>query len=212
MSYELLTIFFKGLAVGFVGAIPLGPLGIICVRRTLQSGFFAGVLGGLGTAIADALFGIISAFGLTVIAQFLKDMETPLRIVGGVFMLGMGWHVLVSKPKDYTLSDMSPSSLSHMGNIVSNFFITLTNPLAIVFFTMAFASLGIAENQSFLEGGVVVTGVFLGSMLSWIMLAGFISFKRSAKAPSNMIWMNRIAGTLLLLCGAWALAVLIPML
>lgn len=211
MSLELLLIFVKGLAVGFVGAVPLGPLGMICIRRTLQGGFIAGVIGGLGTAIADAIFGIISAFGLTVIAKLLHDIEFPLRVGGGVFMLVIGCYVLTNKPKDITPQEqLSPSSLSHMGGIVSNFLITLTNPVAIVFFTLAFASLGIAENQGIVRGIVVVTGVFCGSMISWIALSAVVSLHRNSKILSDMIWVNRVTGVVLLLCGIWSLGVLFP--
>lgn len=212
MEIDFLIVFFKGLAVGFVGAVPLGPLGVICIRRTLQAGFFAGAIGGIGTAFADAIFGIISAFGLTFIAKFLTDMEVPLRIVGGAFMLAMGIYLLTHKPTEKTIQEApATSKFSHMGNIISNFFLTITNPVAIVFFTMAFASLGIAENQSFIKGAVVVLGVFCGSMLSWILLSGLVSLKRNSRLLSNMIWINRIAGVALLLCAAWALAILLTM-
>lgn len=212
VDIDFIVIFLKGLAVGFIGAVPLGPLGVICIRRTLQCGFFAGVIGGIGTAFADAIFGIISAFGLTFLAKFLTDMEVPLRIVGGVFMLAMGVHLLMQKPKDQKLQDTaSTSSLSHMGSIVSNFFLTITNPIAIVFFTMAFASLGIAENQSFVKGVIVVVGVFFGSMLSWTLLSALVSIKRNSRMLSSTLWINRIAGTALLLCAAWALAILLTM-
>lgn len=204
-SIDLILTFIKGLAVGFVGAVPLGPLGLICIRRTLQSGFVAAVVGGLGTALADAVFGIISAFGLTLIAKFISDMEAPLRLVGGIFMLAMGIAVLKSKQKELQLQDTSPSSFSHMGNVVSNFFITITNPLALVFFTFAFASLGIAEHQSWLKGVFVVSGVFCGSMLSWIILSGVITLKRNSRMLSNMLWINRITGVVLIGCSLWAL-------
>ncbi len=210
MDLDYLIIFIKGLAVGFVGAVPLGPLGIICIRRTLQAGFFAGVIGGLGTAFADALFGVISAFGLTFIAKLLTDMETPLRLIGGAFMLAMGLHLLFHKAAALKIQDGTPpSSFSHAGNIVSNFFLTITNPIAIVFFTMAFASLGIAENQSFMKGAIVVLGVFCGSMVSWILLSALVSIKRNSRMFSSTLWINRITGSALLLCAAWALAILL---
>lgn len=205
LGYVYLVVFLKGLAVGFVGAVPLGPLGLICIRRTLQSGFFAAVIGGLGTALADAILAIISAFGLTVISQFLQEMEVPFRIVGGVFMFTMGWYVITNKQKELKLQDMPPSKFSHMGNVASNFVITITNPIAIVFFTLAFASLGIGENQNFLKGAIVVTGVFVGSMISWVLLSGFITVKRNSRLLSNMLWVNRVTGVVLLGCGFWAL-------
>lgn len=212
MDLDYIIIFIKGLAVGFVGAVPLGPLGIICIRRTLQAGFFAGVIGGIGTAFADALFGVISAFGLTFIAKLLTDMEMPLRLIGGVFMLAMGLHLLFHKADALKIQDgTAPSSFSHMGNIVSNFFLTITNPIAIVFFTMAFASLGIAENHSLVKGAIVVVGVFCGSMISWILLSALVSLKRNSRMFSSTLLINRVTGCALLLCAGWALAILLPM-
>lgn len=210
MHLEIIVVFLSGLAVGFVGAVPLGPLGIICIRRTLKSGFAAAVIGGLGTATADAVFGIISAFGLTYIAQWLHEMETPLCLAGGAFMLAMGIHVLTHKQQEISLQDGN-SSLSHMGNIASNFFLTLTNPLTIIFFTVAFARLGIANNASWFTNIVVVLGVFWGSMLSWILLSAFITLKRNSRLLSNMIWINRITGVVLISCGGWFLGgVILP--
>jgi threonine/homoserine/homoserine lactone efflux protein len=139
-------------------------------------------------------------------------MELPLRIVGGVFMLAMGLHLLTHKPKEQKLDLTATASRSYMSDIVSNFFLTITNPVAIVFFTMAFASLGLAENQTFIKGTSVVLGMFCGSMLSWTLLSAFVSLKRNSKMLSNMLWVNRTAAVALLLCAAWALAILLTML
>ncbi len=210
MDFDLPITFIKGFAIGLAGAVPLGPLGIICIRSTLQSGFISGVIGGVGTAFADAILAIISVFGLTAIAQFLKDMEVPLRLFGGVFLLAMAWHVFTHKQTEANFQAISAKPLSFMSNFASAFFLTLTNPIAIVFFAGAFASLGIAENQSFLKGCFVVLGVFCGSLCSWVILSGTISLKRNSPILTNMAWINRAIAVLLLLCAIWSFTILLP--
>lgn len=185
--------FIKGLILGFCIAAPVGPIGLLCIKRTLRSGFLFGIAGGLGTAFADAFYAAIAAFGVTAISDFLTDWQTPIRIGGGIFLIFLAYRIFTAPPAH---EKHAPSAQGAVGNFTSTFFLTLTNPATIILFTAVFAGLGLTEG-SFGQELTLVTGVFCGSMLWWISLAGFIAKVRSHKLLEDTKWINHISGTIL---------------
>lgn len=203
MSLALVLLYLKGCMVGFAASAPLGPVGVLCIRRSLRDGFVAGVVGGIGAACADAVFCIVSAFGLHTISDFITAYDHPIRIVGGIFLLGVAWKLFYTSP---LLDDAArPTHRSHLGHLVAMFFVTLMNPVAIAFFTLAFAALGISRDGDTLMASVAVAGAFTGALLWWVGLAGLISFTRSQKLVKNIALVNRASAILIGLCGLWAL-------
>ena len=195
--------FYKGLVIGFSIAAPVGPIGILCIKRTLTSGRWVGLASGLGAATADAIYGFIAAFGLTFISNFLIQQQTWLRLIGGAFLCYLGIKTFISQPAD---SSAPSSHLSILNAYGSTFFLTLTNPLTILSFAAIFAGLGLVDASSdYLSASIMVLGVFLGSACWWVLLSTGVHILRAKFTPDGFQWVNRISGLIILGFGIAAL-------
>lgn len=195
-----LILFLKGVGVGFVIAAPVGPVGLLCAHRTLHSGLPSGLWSGFGAAVADAVFGIIAAFGLSFIAHLMLEYETWMRLGGGVILLAIGAATitkhLVSTPE--TVIRHNPISDS-----VSTFMLTITNPITILSFAPVFAAVdAVVAPGELVRAWTLIVGVFLGSALWWSILCVGVSFFRGVVTDENAGWIGRISGALILLVGA----------
>lgn len=196
--------FLKGLIIGFSIAAPVGPIGILCIRRTLQFGRFSGLFSGLGAAFADTIYAAIAAFGLTFVANFLTEQQFWLRLLGGLFLIYLGWKTFISKPVPSESKQVSHSTLKN--DFVSTFFLTITNPMTIFSFVAVFAGLGLSNLQGdYLQASLLVFGVFLGSAMWWLTLSEGVTLFRSKVSETVMIWVNRIAGAIIIGFGIAAL-------
>ena len=187
------TFFFRGLLIGLSIAAPVGPIGVLCIRRTLAQGPAAGLVSGLGAATADALYGFIAAFGLTFISGFLIDQQTWLRLAGGLFLLYLGCKTLLAKPA----GPAQPAPAGGRGlaaAYTSTLFLTLTNPITILFFAGIFAGLGAAGSGSYASAAILVLGVFAGSALWWLTLSGLVGLFRARFDARALRWVNRLSG------------------
>jgi threonine/homoserine/homoserine lactone efflux protein len=168
--------FFKGLLIGFSIAAPVGPISILCIKRTLGSGRLTGIASGLGAATADAFYGSIAAFGISFISNFLIEQQVWLRSIGGLFLCYLGVKTILSKPAN-TISQTKASGLTSAYG--STFLLTITNPLTILSFAAIFAGLGLGKSQDhYSSAASMVLGVFLGSSLWWIILSSFTGLLR----------------------------------
>ena len=197
----------KGLLIGFSIAAPVGPIGVLCIRRTLADGRLAGLLSGLGAASADALYGCVAGFGLTVVSNFLISQQNWIRLVGGLFLIFLGIKTLLAKPAGEA-AQVQKKGLP--GAFVSTFLLTLTNPMTILSFTAVFAGLGLASSVGdFSSAGILVLGVFCGSAAWWLLLSGIVGFVREKFNYKVMIWVNRISGLIIVGFGVVALTSLL---
>ncbi len=205
-----IIIFLKGLVIGFVIAAPVGPIGILCARRTLTHGRRAGFLSGMGASTADVLYGFIAAFGLTFISDILHSCQFWLRLAGGALLCFLGIKTFIEKPEGKVFFSVLKKKKRHAGMYTSTFFLTLTNPMTIFSLAAVFAGFGIAGTRgNVLSAAVLILGVFLGSVLWWLFIVGVFSvFKRRFKRH-ELQWINRIAGLVITGSGALALASLI---
>jgi threonine/homoserine/homoserine lactone efflux protein len=163
-----ISFFLKGIIVGFSIAAPVGPIGILCIRRTLQFGKFSGLASGLGADFADAAYAIIAAFGLTFVSNMLVAGQFWFRLIGGGFLLYLGLKTYFAKQSNNTVK-ISHTNL--LGDFVSTFLLTLTNPMTVLSFIAIFAGLGLSSVQeSCLEAFTLVLGVLLGSAAWWLLL------------------------------------------
>jgi threonine/homoserine/homoserine lactone efflux protein len=201
----LFVFLLKGIAVGIIIAVPVGPVGIMCVRRTIFAGRLAGFVSGLGAATADALFGIIAGFGLSVVADWLIGYQHWLRIVGGCYLLYVGGVALLAKPQVRLNSE--PDAETLFRDYLSTFALTLTNPITILAFLGIFSAAGLTGEEATLgRAAILVLGVWVGSLLWWLALSfGLGLFFRSFE-PHHLVWINRASGSILLLSGAALLA------
>jgi threonine/homoserine/homoserine lactone efflux protein len=201
----LLVFLLKGIAVGIVIAVPVGPVGVMCVRRTIFEGKRAGFVSGLGAATADAIFGLIAAFGLTFVSDWLIGYHQWLRVAGGCYLLYIGGAALLAAPEARQSSE--PDAEGLLRDFLSTFALTLTNPITILAFLGIFSALGLnGADATFARAAILVLGVWLGSLLWWLTLTfGLGSLFRSFEAR-HLKWINRASGIILFLCGAGLLA------
>ena len=203
-----LLIFLKSLAIGFSIAAPVGPIGILCIRRTLADGRQAGLISGLGAATADAFYGAIAAFGLTFISIFLVNQSFWLRLSGGIFLVFLGLRTFLAQPTHAAINKSSPiNQQGSLSNYFSTFFLTISNPLTILSFTAIFAGLGAAsiQTQDYIAAGIMVLGIFSGSVFWWFLLTYLTSLFKNRISRSTMFWINRIAGAAIIAFGVLAL-------
>lgn len=198
------TFFLRGLVIGFSIAAPVGPIGVLCIRRTLAGGRLHGLVSGLGAATADASYGAIASFGLTAISGVLVDQQVWLRLIGGAFLCALGARTFLARPASEAAS-ASRSGL--LGAYFSTFALALTSPLTILSFAAIFAGLGIAETgRDYGAALILVAGVFAGSATWWLLLSGGVSLLRERFTPRRMRWVNRLSGAALIAFGLAALA------
>lgn len=201
-----LTFLFRGILIGFSIAAPVGPIGVLCIRRTLADGRAAGLVSGLGAATADALYGCVAGFGLTLISNFLVRQQWWLGLIGGLFLCYLGGKTLLSKPAEQAASAKGSGLL---GAYASTFFLTVTNPVTILAFAAIFAGLGLANTRgNYGAAAVLVLGVFLGSAAWWLLLSGGVSLLRERFTATGLQWVNRISGVIILGFGLFALTTL----
>jgi threonine/homoserine/homoserine lactone efflux protein len=195
----------KGLLIGFVIAAPVGPVGVLCARRTLMHGRRAGFFSGMGAATADAMYGFIAAFGLAVVSDILIGRQFWLRLLGGTILCILGVKTLFTEPQEK--KNVPQSIKRYAGMYTSTFLLTLTNPMTIFSFAAVFAGLGLAGAKgSGTSAGILILGVFLGSGLWWLFLVGiFTLFKRRFR-HHELQWVNRLAG--IMIAGSGVLALL----
>ncbi len=185
----------------------VGPIGVLGIRRTLAGGCTFGFVSGLGAATADAVYGCIAGFGLTVISDLLVSQQLWFRIAGGAFLCYLGFKTFMSEPAEKAASAMGSSLLSAYG---STFFLTLTNPMTIISFAAVFAGLGLAgTNGNYVPAGVLVMGVFTGSTLWWFILSGSTGILRARFNHNGLQWINRISGAVITVFGLLALSSLL---
>lgn len=200
-----MLLWFKGLLIGFAIAAPVGPTGLLCIQRTLTRGRWSGVLSGLGAASADALYGCIAGFGLASLAGRLFAWQTELQIVGGLFLLALGWRTWQT-PVTAEQAQAPLTRAGLVGDYLSTLALTATNPVTILAFLGIFAGLGLAaEGQDFSAAGLLVSGVFAGSLLWWLLLAGVVGLLRGRLTLGALRWINWASGLLIASFGGWAL-------
>lgn len=206
MLSELFILFIKGLIIGFSIAAPVGPIGVLCINRSLHEGWKVGFATGLGAAIADGVYGAIAGFGLTFISTFLISQQYWIKLIGGIFLLYLGVKTLTSKPpKQIAITDAKTNLFRAFA---TTFFLTLTNPMTILSFVAVFAGLGLGSvNSSYLEASVMIVGIIIGSLLWWILLSGGIAMLLRHRVDQMKLgWVNIFSGTIIFIFGVIALA------
>ncbi len=207
---DSLRLLAKGLVIGFSIAAPVGPIGVLVIRRTLAGGRLRGLASGLGAATADALYGSIAALGLVAVSSLLVEQSGWLRLAGGGFLIYLGMRTFFAPPA--TLDGPQGSAGAPRrgdglpGAYLSTFFLTLTNPLTILAFTGILAGLGLGEAGGDIRLALLlVGGVFAGSALWWVILSGGVSLLRRKVRDGWMVWINRASGAIIAGAGTLAL-------
>lgn len=193
----------RGMVFGLSIAAPVGPMGVLCIRRTLANGRLTGFVSGLGVATADASYGAVAAFGLTFISTFLVNQQIWLRLIGGIFLCYLGITTLRAKPAERAAT---AGGRGLGGMYLSTFLLTLTNPLTILSFAAIFAGIGVGNiNGAYGSAALLVLGVFAGSALWWFFLSSMTGLVRTKLTAAHLVWVNRISGGVILAFGIIAL-------
>jgi threonine/homoserine/homoserine lactone efflux protein len=182
--------FIKGLIIGFLLAAPVGPVGILCIRRTIVKGRLHGLASGLGAAFADTIYGFIAAFSLTFVSDFLVAHKTLIRLIGAIVICALGIRTFFSR---LTTRSESPDAGNLAADCVSTFVLTLMNPITLLAFTAVFAGVGIEHATHTLEG-LLVAGVFSGAASWWLLITTFAGLFHLKISTENLRWLTKIAG------------------
>lgn len=204
--------FFKGLLIGFAIAVPVGPIGFLCLRRTLVYGRVTGFVSGLGAATADALYGLVAAFGLTAISSFLLRMETWLQLGGGLFLVGLGLKTALAQApvQDPTTAPAPPKQRSWHAAYLSTLALTLASPATVLAFVAIFAGLGLGSGiASHLHALELVGGVFTGSAFWWLALSLGAGVLRDRLHAQTLHVMHVVSGLCITALGAWQLSLFV---
>jgi len=205
----MLTLLLKGLIIGFAIAAPVGPIGVLCIQRSLHDGFNVGLMTGIGAALADGTYGLIAGFGLTAISSLLISHQFWIRTIGGLFLLYLGTKIFLTPPRER--SAMRNSDRSPWHACATTYFLTVTNPMTILSFVAIFAGLGLGSTSiNYIDAIFLVAGITLGSATWWLLLSGGVAYVLHKRmGPAFMRIINWISGGIILIFGLMALSVLI---
>lgn len=199
-----LAFLFKGLLIGFSIAAPVGPIGLLCIQRTVAYGRKSGLVSGLGAATADGLYGIVAGFGLTAVSTLLISLQLWVRFIGGAFLLYLGVKTFLAPPAGAAANVPRKDVLSDYASTV---FLTVTNPLTVLSFAAVFAGAGlVSSRRDFGSAANLVAGVVLGSALWWLALSSGVSFLSGRFTSRVLGVVNKTAGVVLVLFAVVAFA------
>jgi threonine/homoserine/homoserine lactone efflux protein len=203
MMSPLIALFIKGFVIGFSIAAPIGPIGLLCIRRSLEGGILLGFSCGFGAAVADMLLVLLAGLGFSAINNFFVSYAWHLNFFGGSFLTYLGIKFFFSIP---TIKAIAVSTQGVLTTFASTFFLTLANPFTIVCYAAVLTGLGgVGEAQSASRAFMLSSGVLVGASLWWLILSGVTSYVRERIDGPLMKWVNRASGCIVLGFGLFIL-------
>ena len=194
-----LTLIAKGIMIGLLVSIPLGPIGVIVIQRTVNKSRMAGLLSGMGAALSDTLYAIIAGFSLTFMIDFIRENEIIFQTIGALVVLGLGIHIFFKNPA----TDLRRHRIrgnTHFHDIISTFLVTFSNPITVFVFLAVFTSSGVAVHlEQPYHSLFVILGIFSGAFMWWFSLSGIVSLFRHKINLRILWWINKTAGILIVL-------------
>jgi threonine/homoserine/homoserine lactone efflux protein len=206
---SLAALFVQSLLIGLSSAAPVGPIGVLTIQRTLQQGSAAGLATGLGAAAADAVYGAIGAYGVTVLINALTAARLPLAVGGGVFLLWLAWSIWrtpAAQPAARADGGNGPTGLTRC--FAGTFVLTLSNPATILSFIAVFGAL--AGRAAVASPSVMIAGVLLGSALWWLLLSTVVGRLRERFDARWRRRVNAVSALVLTAFALWQFAALWP--
>jgi len=206
-----LQLLIKGIIVGLLVSIPVGPMGILCVQRTLNKGKSSGFSSGMGIATADAIFALIAGLGISFIIHFLSEQQLIIKIIGGVVIAFIGLKIFITNPvKQFKKHRREGKTLFE--DFVSILFMALSNPFIVFLYIAVFAGLNLQDvSMGYSSALLVVTGVFVGASVSWFAISTVVNHFRAKIRLRKLMLINRIAGITIILFGVFAICSLFVM-
>jgi threonine/homoserine/homoserine lactone efflux protein len=196
---------FKGLFLGLLVSVPLGPVGVMCIQRTINRGLKSGIVSGLGAAAADTFYAIIAGVGFGFIVSFINREKYWIQLIGAIVILAIAVKTFYTNPA-VELRNQRNKKKKPMEEFLSVFFITLSNPVPFFVFLASFAGFNMMdENTNYLSGILLIGGIFTGAIAWWYILSLVISKFRSRIRLKNIWWLNKIMGVIIFICGLFVL-------
>ncbi|MBN1990047.1 MAG: LysE family transporter [Bacteroidales bacterium] len=200
-----LTLLIKGIIVGLLASIPLGPIGVICIQRTINKGRISGFFSGIGAATADTIFAAIAGFSLSFVISFIEEKQLYFQIIGGALVIFLGIKIFYTNPIQQ-LRRHKKKKNNLLEDFLSVLLLTITNPLAVFLFIALFATLKIVNDSSnMVHSTIVLGGVFLGASLWWYTLSSLVNMFRAKFRLKQLWWINKIAGGVIFVLGIVAI-------
>jgi threonine/homoserine/homoserine lactone efflux protein len=200
-----LEFFIKGILIGLFASIPLGPIGVICIQRTLNKGKLSGFISGLGAATADSIFAGVASFSLTIIIVFIEEKREVFQLIGGVVVALLGVKIFYTNPVRQ-LRRHKRKKNGMFEDFISVLFLTATNPLAIFLFIALFASFGVVSEETTWDHSLItLSGVAAGASLWWYVLTSTVNHFRKQFRLKQLWWVNKISGGVIFLLGVLAI-------
>lgn len=202
---EGLQYLLKGIIVGFVVSIPMGPMGILCVQRTLNKGKLSGFSSGMGIVTADTIFALVAGLGISFIIHFLREQQMIFQIIGGLFIAFIGVKIFIANPvKQFKKHRREGKNLFE--DFFSILFLALSNPFTIFLYIAIFAGLNLHDvSSSYSSALFVVAGIFVGASIGWFVISTVVNRFRTNIRLRGLMWINRIAGITIILFGVFAI-------
>ena len=196
------TLLAKGIIIGLLSSIPLGPIGVMCIQRTLSKNQKAGFVSGLGAATADIIFATVTLYSLAVVMSFIENNLMFIKAIGGICVVIVGVTIFAKNPVVQIRNNRSGKGSSLWSDFLSMLLITIANPAFILIFVALFAAFGVSSDGQFISSVLMIAGVFLGSSLWWFILTFIVNLIRKKFRPRHLLWLNRLAGALIVILGA----------
>lgn len=192
---------FKGLFLGLLVSVPLGPVGVMCIQRTINRGLKSGFISGLGAAAADTFYAILASVGFGFIVTFINREKYWIQLIGAIIIILIGIKTFYTNPAA-EIRNLRNNKKKPMGEFLSVFFITLSNPVPFFVFLASFAGFNMMdENTNYLSGILLIGGIFTGALAWWYILSLGISKFRDKIRLRNIWWLNKIMGVIIVICG-----------
>ncbi|TRX70683.1 LysE family translocator [Carboxylicivirga sp. M1479] len=184
-----------GVIIGISASIPLGPIGVLVIQRTLNKGHLSGFVSGLGAAVSDTIYAIIAGFSLSFIVGFIESQLLWIQIFGAIILISLGFKIYLTNPA-VQLRRQKKKSASLIQDFFSTFALTIANPLAVFLFLAFFAGFRVvgAENTA-IDNLLLIGGVFVGASTWWLILSSLVNLFRSKINLRRLFWINKIAGS-----------------
>ena len=190
--------FLRGLLIGLIFGVPAGAIGALTIQRTLEKGFFAGLVTGAGSSAADLIYSCAGVFGITIISDFLTAHQAIIRVIGGILILILGLAILRKKELPHAQQDNKGTAAFYF---FSSFTAAILNPATILSFMIAFTAFGISGDLNVYQGIALIIGILTGTLCWWSTLSGVVAHFRKKVTNNIYKWLNRILGCLMTLFG-----------
>jgi len=197
------SLIFAGIAAGLLISVPLGPVGVLIIRKTLNKGRYPGYFGGAGATVADTFFAIIAGFGVSIITNFIDTYQEGIKVGGGFILMVLAYRIFTSNVVDQIRQKGKKSTL--WADFMHTYFLTLSNPLTIIVIGAIFAAGGPGKDAGESEILSLIFGVFIGACSWWVLLVTLVNLFRKKIRLKSLWYLNKITGVLIFIFGLFIL-------